>query len=98
MLRFVLQSGLEKNLFGNYPVSSPHSHGPPPAFDSDPLNQNSVSRNAPVKVKSSSIDIMEIDGPGSGQSNHEANFSQSPNSGGVSNLWKCKTFLCLHSY
>ncbi|XP_057964760.1 uncharacterized protein LOC131155557 [Malania oleifera] len=35
----IMQTGLEKNLFGNHPVSLPatESHGPPPAFASDPL-------------------------------------------------------------
>lgn len=34
-----MQTGLEKNLFGNQPVSLPatDSRGPPPAFASDPL-------------------------------------------------------------
>uniref|UniRef100_A0A7N0TWR8 ZFPL1-like U-box domain-containing protein n=1 Tax=Kalanchoe fedtschenkoi TaxID=63787 RepID=A0A7N0TWR8_KALFE len=35
----IMQTGLEKNVFGNHPVSmpTPGSHGPPPAFASDPL-------------------------------------------------------------
>ena len=34
-----MQTGMEKNLFGNHPVSLPavESHGPPPAFSTDPL-------------------------------------------------------------
>lgn len=34
-----MQTGLEKNLFGNHPVSLPvaESRSPPPAFASDPL-------------------------------------------------------------
>lgn len=34
-----MQTGLEKNLFGNHPVLLPttESRGPPPAFASDPL-------------------------------------------------------------
>lgn len=40
---FVLQTGLEKNLFGNHPValSPTESRGPPPAFASDPLVSSS---------------------------------------------------------
>ncbi|OMO73898.1 Zinc finger, RING/FYVE/PHD-type, partial [Corchorus capsularis] len=35
----IMQSGMEKNLFGNHPVSLPTTdpRGPPPAFASDPL-------------------------------------------------------------
>lgn len=35
----IMETGLEKNLFGNHPVSLPktESRGPPPAFASDPL-------------------------------------------------------------
>ncbi|MBA0829019.1 hypothetical protein Goarm_013642, partial [Gossypium armourianum] len=35
----ILQTGMEKNLFGNHPVSLPRTEhrGPPPAFASDPL-------------------------------------------------------------
>ncbi|OVA17104.1 zinc finger protein [Macleaya cordata] len=35
----IMQTGMEKNLFGNHPVSLPTamSRGPPPAFASDPL-------------------------------------------------------------
>jgi hypothetical protein len=38
-LSAVIQTGLEKNLFGNYPVSlaATEPRGPPPAFASDPL-------------------------------------------------------------
>ncbi|KAI3702339.1 hypothetical protein L6452_28075 [Arctium lappa] len=80
----IIQSGIEKNLFGNHPVSSPpkSSHGPPPAFASDPLRPKGASGNGSAKPLS--IDIAEIDGPGSANqssSNHEANFSKSPNSG-----------------
>lgn len=34
-----MQTGVEKNLFGNHPVPMPtiESRGPPPAFASDPL-------------------------------------------------------------
>ncbi|KVI01919.1 hypothetical protein Ccrd_019802 [Cynara cardunculus var. scolymus] len=44
-------SGIEKNLFGNHPVSSPpkSSHGPPPAFASDPLRPKGASGNGSAK-------------------------------------------------
>lgn len=43
MFLFVVQTGLEKNLFGNHPVglSATESRGPPPAFASDPLVSSS---------------------------------------------------------
>lgn len=39
-----MQTGLEKNLFGNHPVSlaATESRGPPPAFASDPLVTSST--------------------------------------------------------
>lgn len=62
-------------MFGNHPISSPpkHSHGPPPAFDSDPLKPKVPSGNS--SSKPSSINVVEKDAP------HEPNFSKSPNSG-----------------
>ncbi|XP_023771924.1 uncharacterized protein LOC111920569 [Lactuca sativa] len=71
----IMQSGNEKSLFGNHPISSPpkHSHGPPPAFDSDPLKPKVPSGNS--SSKPSSINVVEKDAP------HEPNFSKSPNSG-----------------
>ncbi|KAL9681729.1 hypothetical protein QQ045_013517 [Rhodiola kirilowii] len=33
----IIQTGLEKNVLGNHPVSAAASRGPPPAFASDPL-------------------------------------------------------------
>ncbi|KAF4382322.1 hypothetical protein CsatB_005332 [Cannabis sativa] len=51
----IMQTGLEKNLFGNHPVSFPvsESRSPPPAFASDPLTavtsadgrENSTAKN-----------------------------------------------------
>ncbi|KAI4295760.1 hypothetical protein L6164_035772 [Bauhinia variegata] len=74
----IMQTGLEKNLFGNHPVSLPgtESRGPPPAFASDPLvsrenNANSdaieeySSATATRPSKLSVTDIVEIDGPNS---------------------------------
>ncbi|RYR37317.1 hypothetical protein Ahy_A09g042224 isoform A [Arachis hypogaea] len=70
----ILQTGLEKNIFGNHPVSL--SGSPPPAFASDPLinreshgNSDSVegysatAGSQPSKLSVS--DIVEIDGPNS---------------------------------
>ncbi|PIA33215.1 hypothetical protein AQUCO_04200161v1 [Aquilegia coerulea] len=81
----IMQTGLEKNLFGNYPVSLPTSepNGPPPAFASDPLVHVSTSG---VREKSnaeiSATDIVEIDGPNSRRnqliSEHGPNFVPSP--------------------
>ncbi|KAF9621218.1 hypothetical protein IFM89_016712 [Coptis chinensis] len=72
----IMQTGLEKNLFGSHPVSLPAAeyHGPP-AFASDPLVHLSANGG---REKSSSdpstatgigppeisvTDIVEIDGP-----------------------------------
>ncbi|KAJ7946154.1 zinc finger protein-like 1-like [Quillaja saponaria] len=48
----IMQTGLEKNLFGNHPVSLPgtESRSPPPAFSSDPLisRDNNVSSSSSV--------------------------------------------------
>lgn len=48
-----MQTGLEKNLFGNHPVSLPavESRGPPPAFASDPLMQVSATSSSPSIAK-----------------------------------------------
>lgn len=86
-----MQTGVEKNLFGNHPVllSAIEHHGPPPAFASDPLvhsgGTTSVAKDGAGysgngSIKPSSIDIVEIDGPSSANqssSNHEANFLKS---------------------
>ncbi|KAL0559762.1 hypothetical protein IC582_000129 [Cucumis melo] len=52
----ILQTGLEKNLFGNYPVgfSPTESHSPPPAFASDPL----VSTSADTHNNKSSLNSV----------------------------------------
>ncbi|XP_071727059.1 uncharacterized protein [Rutidosis leptorrhynchoides] len=79
----IRQSGNEKNLFGNHPISSPPKHstnGPPPAFDSDPLRSKVVTVNASFKL--STIDTVKKDDPVSEKSNNEPSFSKSPNSGG----------------
>nr|GME07621.1 zinc finger protein-like 1 homolog [Ipomoea batatas] len=89
----IMQTGMEKNLFGNHPVLLPptDSQSPPPAFASDPLKHVSEA-GSPGKdfegytavpttgsAKPSAIDIVEIDGlnSASAHSNHEANFTKS---------------------
>ncbi|XP_056842368.1 uncharacterized protein LOC108857797 isoform X1 [Raphanus sativus] len=80
----IMQTGHEKNLFGNHPVSrSTESRGPPPAFASDALiNVSSSShtqegRNLPDGYpvaemgeysKSAVSEILEIDAPSSAPS------------------------------
>ncbi|XP_048232044.1 zinc finger protein-like 1 homolog [Ricinus communis] len=48
----IMQTGLEKNLFGNHPVSLP---APPPAFASDPL----VSISSSPSLRKDEISIVE---------------------------------------
>lgn len=69
----ILQTGMEKNIFGNHPVSLSvtESRSPPPAFSSDPLisRENlgkSVSADGSELSKLSVTDIVEIDGANSG--------------------------------
>ncbi|XP_019451406.1 PREDICTED: zinc finger protein-like 1 homolog [Lupinus angustifolius] len=74
----IMQTGMEKNIFGNHPVSLSvtESRGPPPAFASDPLigrenhgNSDSVDGYSPATgsepSKLSVTDIMEVDDPNS---------------------------------
>ncbi|GLT98139.1 hypothetical protein SLE2022_156570 [Rubroshorea leprosula] len=58
----ILQTGMEKNLFGNHPVSLPstESHSPPPAFSSDPLIN--VSSNGGIEYSTSSLPSLAKDG------------------------------------
>lgn len=91
-----VQTGLEKNLFGNLPVSLPatESRSPPPAFASDPLVPTSRREYAaglsPSAGKDSEIvDIVEIDGPNSvspSLSNHESTLMKGSSPPGVSVL------------
>lgn len=70
-----MQTGLEKNLFGNHLVSSPltESRGPPPAFASDPLvalsstasRENNLSSSSVAKDGINISDIVEIESPNS---------------------------------
>ena len=62
-----MQTGLEKNLFGNHPFSLP---SPPPAFTSDPLvaissSPSGTNETGTGSSKISVSDIIEIDSPGS---------------------------------
>lgn len=49
----IMQTGMEKNLFGNHPVSLPavESRSPPPAFASDPLMHVSATSSSPSIAK-----------------------------------------------
>lgn len=61
----VLQTGVEKNLFGNHPVSlvATESRGPPPAFASDPLiavsSTGGMENNARPLVLQDEISVAE---------------------------------------
>ncbi|KAH6767056.1 RING/U-box superfamily protein [Perilla frutescens var. hirtella] len=65
----IMQTGLEKNVFGNNPVPllAAESRSPPPAFASEPL----------IHASHANLETLEIDRHGSGASslpNNEANF------------------------
>ncbi|KAG6417477.1 hypothetical protein SASPL_119657 [Salvia splendens] len=75
----IMQTGLEKNVFGNHPV--PHqgaeSRSPPPAFASEPLAHTSDVKIPASTERPENLDILEIDGYGSGTSslpNHGPDF------------------------
>lgn len=90
-----MQTGLEKNLFGNHPVSLPvaESRSPPPAFASDPLitvssadsgeNNASSTATGAASLQLPVTDISEIEGPSSA-----GNFVKSSSPVGV------RAFLC----
>ncbi|XAR52920.1 hypothetical protein NMG60_11021254 [Bertholletia excelsa] len=82
----IMQTGLEKNVFGNHPVPSPvtESRTPPPAFASDPLMH--VSAAGGSSSAGGKDDIVEIDGPSLGSpSNQKSSFmkSSSPTGAGA---------------
>lgn len=88
-----VQSGLEKNLFGNHPVSfGTEPRSPPPAFTSEPLHPavvNDAASTATGFTRPASLDIVEIEGPTSATSslaNHEPNFMKSTSPTGVRSL------------
>lgn len=80
---------MEKNVFGNHPVSMTESRSPPPAFSSDPLvsrenhgNSGHVDGFSPATgselPKLTVADIMEIDG-----ANSVGNFMKASSPGAV---------------
>lgn len=97
-----MQTGLEKNLFGNHPVSLPstESRSPPPAFASDPLmpiggREYDAGLSPSVGKDSEIVDIVEIDGPGSASpsvSNHESTLMKSSSPPGVRMFCFCLSF------
>lgn len=69
-----MQTGLEKNLFGNHPVSlsSAESHSPLPGFSSDAGGENIATSSSVAKDEAGAgstilqvTDIVEIEGPSS---------------------------------
>lgn len=64
-----MQTGLEKNLFGNHPVSMSESRSPPPAFSSDAGRENIATSSSLAEDEGSAIlqvtDIVEIEGTSS---------------------------------
>ncbi|KAL2930266.1 Zinc finger protein-like 1-like protein [Bienertia sinuspersici] len=83
----VVQTGLEKNVFGSHPVSmSTPDRVPPPAFFSDPLKRVSgaVGTEEVINEATSGVgigsakvttqDIVEIDGSPSSSNSHEPSF------------------------
>lgn len=78
-----MQTGLEKNLFGNHPVSllATESRTPPPAFSSDPLIHVSAAGGSTSLLGKDagavSSDIVEIDSPSSNHPNFTKNASPS---------------------
>lgn len=63
----VLQSGIEKNLFGNHqiPLPVPDSRAPPPAFASDPLVHVSSSGSMSTSVVNDAGSYLGTTGTGS---------------------------------
>lgn len=92
----LLQTGLVKNVFGNHPVpfQGADSRSPPPAFASEPLIHGSATgdrqyiggKDAVSTERPENLDILEIDGHGSGTSslpNHGPDFIKSASPTGV---------------
>lgn len=102
----ILQTGLEKSVFGSHPVSmTAPDRGPPPAFSSDPLKRVSgaggiegMKNEATVGVgtgssRATTQDIVEIEGsPAS--SNHEPNFVKAGSPATVRLLFKSAFEVC----
>lgn len=77
-------------MFGNHPVpmQGAESHSPPPAFASEPLVHASGTgdKTAASTARPANLDILEIDGYGSGTSslpNHEPDFMKNTSPTGV---------------
>ncbi|KAF7113431.1 hypothetical protein RHSIM_RhsimUnG0124800 [Rhododendron simsii] len=87
-------TGLEKNLFGNHPVSllATESRTPPPAFSSDPLIHVSATGGSTSLLGNDagavSSDIVEIDSP---SSNHP-NFTKSASPSGPATTTRKSAF------
>lgn len=65
-LLLVLQTGIEKNLFGNHPIPLPvpDSRAPPPAFASDPLIHVSSSGSMSTSVVNDAESYLGTTGTG----------------------------------
>ncbi|OWM64790.1 hypothetical protein CDL15_Pgr028507 [Punica granatum] len=80
----ILQTGMEKNLFGNYPVANAEARGPPAhTAASDGLGESSTislpsGTGGVGSSKFSESEIVEIDAPGSA-----GNFNKSPSPPGA---------------
>ena len=98
----VMQTGLEKNLFGNHPVSllTIESRPPPPAFASDPLmHVSATGRSTSIvgqdaggysgAIGIGSDDIVEVDGPNSVNSSlsNQPNFTKTASPAGVRGIF-----------
>ncbi|KAG9148188.1 hypothetical protein Leryth_014125 [Lithospermum erythrorhizon] len=81
----IMQSGMEKNLFGNHPVSlqPAETRSPPPAFSSGPLlHANGAGKELLTAAKdSSSYEAGGSESASASLSNHEAGFVQSTSPG-----------------
>ena len=94
---------MEKNVFGNHPVSMTESRSPPPAFASDPLigrenNGNSdLVDGSPVTgselPKLTVADIMEIDG-----ANSAGNFMKTSSPVAVRGYFQCTVIVFAFIY
>ncbi|XP_058191145.1 uncharacterized protein LOC131308274 [Rhododendron vialii] len=90
----IIQTGLEKNLFGNHPVSllATELRNPPPAFSSDPLIHVSATGGSTsllgIDAGAVSSDIVEIDSP---SSNHP-NFTKSASPSGPATTTRKSAF------
>ncbi|GAB2247098.1 hypothetical protein Droror1_Dr00006980 [Drosera rotundifolia] len=93
----IVQTSLQKNVFGNHPVflAAAESRSPPTAFASDPLKQLSAGGSEVVKndanktegsglSKVSTPDTLEINGPSPGNSlpsSHDSGYQMSASPG-----------------